>query len=102
MFKPGQKVVCVKKSDWSETMCRPIPFALPQKDEIVTVSNVDKFRDGTPAIQLKEYLHYDGLPLLFDCSSFRPLTDSENFADEVLEKLKEGIKQSRVPVLHEI
>lgn len=91
MFKIGQKVVCVYD------MFNPYYFtSIPKLNEIYTV------RDNVKGLLLKEINnppHKDcyGEPT-FNAECFRPITESENFATDVIEKLEEQFNEELITI----
>lgn len=94
-FKVGQKVVCVQiGTDYLKFMARMCNFDIPVKDCIYTVSGLITI-DGRQAVTIVELNH--GPSNGYISTWFAPIDD--NFADEVLSKVKEEIKKEElVPV----
>ena len=54
-MKRGDKVVCISAGKWQSVDSNDAKPSGPEKDEISTVSGVDKMPDGRCSIDLEEY-----------------------------------------------
>lgn len=96
MFKVGQKVVCIEGFERCIEKAKIFNTILPIKGNIYTVRNVINYPYGV-FLTFKEIFNpvlINGLEADFDAACFRAM--SESFADEVIERIKEQIKEEEL------